>query len=93
MALHADKAYDSFSCHRAIHYRGVRPVIAPQKGACIQPPRNLKDPPPTRGRIVRRIHEIGRTAWKQESNYNRRSLAETVMFWFKPTCATQACRF
>ncbi len=46
-------------------------------------PRNLKDPPPTRGQIVRRIHQIGRKEWKKESNYHRRSLAETAMFRFK----------
>ncbi len=29
----ADKAYDSFRCHGAIHARGARPVIPPKKGA------------------------------------------------------------
>ena len=79
----ADTAYDSFRCHRAIHDRHARPVIPPRKGASILPPRNLKDPPPTRGRIVQRIHQIGRKEWKKESNYHRRSLAETAMFRFK----------
>jgi len=79
----ADKAYDSFSCHRAILDRGARPVIEPRKGASILPPPKLKDPPLTRGQIVQRIHQIGRKAWKKESNYHRRSLAETAMFRFK----------
>ena len=79
----ADTAYDSFRCHRAIHQRGARPIIPPRKGASILPPRNLKDPPPTRGQIVQRIHQIGRKEWKKESNYHRRSLAETAMFRFK----------
>jgi len=79
----ADKAYDSFRCHRAIHDRGARPAIPPRKGASILPPRSMKDPPPTRGRIVQRIHQIGRKEWKKESNYHRRSLAETAMFRFK----------
>lgn len=79
----ADTAYDSFRCHRAIHGRGARPVIPPRKGASILPPRTMKDPPPTRGRIVQRIHQIGRKVWKKESNYHRRSLAETAMFRFK----------
>jgi len=46
----ADTAYDSFRCHRAICDRHARPVIPPRKGASILPPRNLKDPPPTRHR-------------------------------------------
>ncbi len=79
----ADTAYDSFRCHRAICDRGARPVIPPRKGASILPPRNLKDPPLTRGKIVQRIHQIGRKEWKMESNYHRRSLAETAMFRFK----------
>lgn len=58
-------------------------VIPPRKGASILPLRNLKNPPPTRGRIVQRIHQIGRKEWKKESNYHRRSLAETAMFRFK----------
>ena len=79
----ADTAYDSFRCHRAIHERNARPAIPPRKGASILPPRTMKDPPPTRGRIVQRIHQIGRKEWKRESNYHRRSLAETAMFRFK----------
>ena len=75
----ADKAYDSFGGHRAILARGARPVIPPRKGAAITPPPGAKDPPPTRGAIVRRITEIGSKAWKAEANYHRRSLAETAM--------------
>jgi len=76
----ADKAYDSFGCHKAILAKGARPVIPPRKGAAITPPPRLKDPPPTRGAIVKRIHEIGSKAWKIEANYHRRSLAETAMY-------------
>jgi len=76
----ADKAYDSFGCHKAILAREARPVIPPRKGAAITPPPGAKDPPPTRGAIVKRITEIGSKAWKVEANYHRRSLAETAMY-------------
>ena len=33
-----------------------------------------------REEAVRRIGEIGRARWKEEVNYHRRSLAETMMF-------------
>jgi len=79
----ADKAYDSFKCHDAIYQRSARPVIEPRQGASSKPPPGLKDPPPTRGQIVTRIHQIGRKEWKKESNYHRRSLAETAMFRYK----------
>lgn len=79
----ADGAYDSFNSHAAILARGATPVIPPRKGAAISPPRGMKDPPPTRGEAVRRITEIGRTEWKKEAGYHRRSLAETAMFRYK----------
>ena len=79
----ADKAYDSFKCHSAIYKRGTRPVIEPRKGASSKPPPGLIDLPPTRGQIVKCIHQIGRKEWKKQSNYHRRSLAETAMFRYK----------
>ncbi len=39
--------------------------------------------PPTRGEAVARIAEVGRDAWKTETGYHRRSLAENAMFRYK----------
>lgn len=82
-AVYADKAYDSFDIHRAILAREAQPVIPPRKGAAIRPPPGLKDPPLTRGAAVARIAEIGRKAWKEETRYHRRSLAETAVGRYK----------
>jgi hypothetical protein len=82
-AVCADKAYDSFDCHAAILARGARPVIPPRKGAAIRPPPRRKTVPPTRGAAVARIAEVGRDAWKVETGYHRRSLAETAMLRYK----------
>ena len=79
----ADKAYDSFDCHAAIRVRDAQPVIPPKKGAAIRPPPGRKDVPPTRGAAVARIAEVGREAWKAETGYHRRSLAETAMLRYK----------
>jgi hypothetical protein len=79
----ADKGYDSFSCHRAILAIGAKPVIPPKTGAAITPPPKEKDAPNTRGDAVRRITEIGAEAWKVETGYHRRSLAETAMARYK----------
>ena len=79
----ADKAYDSFDCHAAILARDAQPVIPPKKGAAIRPPPGRKDVPPTRGAAVARIAEVGREAWKAETGYHRRSLAETAMLRYK----------
>lgn len=79
----ADKAYDSYNCHRAILAKDAIPAIPTRKGAAIHPQPGTKDPPSTRGEIVKRITEIGSKAWKVEANYHRRSLAETAMFRVK----------
>lgn len=82
-AVYGDKAYDAFDIHAAVLAHGARPVIPPRKGAAIRPPRRLQNPPPTRGAAVARIAEIGRKAWKQETGYHRRSLAETGVGRYK----------
>lgn len=82
-AVCADKAYDSFDCHAAILAREAQPVIPPRKGAAIRPPPGRKDVPATRGAAVARIAEVGRDAWKAETGYHRRSLAETAMLRYK----------
>jgi hypothetical protein len=79
----ADGACDSFNSHAVNLARGATPVIPLRKGAAISPPRGMKDQPPIRGEAVRRIIEIGRTEWKKEAGYHRRSLAETAMFRYK----------
>lgn len=79
----ADKGYYSFASHAAILARGATPVIPPRIGAAISPPPGLKDPPKTRGDAVRRIAEVGAKAWKVETGYHRRSLAETAMARYK----------
>lgn len=82
-AVYGDGAYDAFNIHTAVLAHGARPVIPPRKGAAIRPPPRLKNPPPTRGAAVARIAEIGRKAWKQETGYHRRSLAETGVCRYK----------
>ncbi len=82
-AVCADKACDAFDCHAAILARGAQPVIPPRKGAAIRPPPGRPDVPATRGEAVARIAEVGRDAWKAETGYHRRSLAETAMLRYK----------
>jgi hypothetical protein len=82
-AVCADKAYDAFDIHAAILARGAHPVIPPCKGAAIRPPPGRPDVPPTRGAAVARIAAVGRAAWKAETGYHRRSLAETAMSRYK----------
>lgn len=72
----ADGAYDTIACHQAIAARQARPAIPPRENAVITDIGQWD----AREDAVRRIGEIGRAAWKEEVNYHRRSLAETMMF-------------
>lgn len=77
----ADGAYDTEGCYHAITDRQARPVIPPREHAAI----NQEPQWATRNATIERIREIGRAAWKDESDYHRRSLAETAMFRMKRT--------
>lgn len=79
----ADGAYDSRNCYLLISERSARAAIPPQKRARVwQHGNSLRERLP-RDEKVRRIRQIGRAAWKRESKYHRRSLAETQMFRLK----------
>jgi hypothetical protein len=58
-------------------------VIPPRRDAKIRRHGNSKGPRLDRDEDLRRIRQIGRQAWKEESGYHRRSLGETAMFRMK----------
>jgi len=75
----ADKGYDYVSCYEAIETIGAHPVIPPRRNATIHRNRQFAN----RDAHVRRIREVGRKAWKLETGYHRRSLAETAVYRLK----------
>lgn len=78
-----DGAYDHRYCYDQITQRGAKAVIPPRKDAVIWQHGNCKAPPHPRDENLRYIRKHGRNKWKRDSNYHRRSLAETTMFRFK----------
>lgn len=78
-----DGGDDDRQCYDAISERGARAVIPPQKGARIWRHGNRKAARHARDENVRSIRRHGRAKWKRESQYHRRSLAETTMFRLK----------
>jgi IS5 family transposase len=78
-----DGAYDKRSCYETIGARQARAAIPPQHNAKIWQHGNTKAEPLARDENLRRIRAIGRGAWKRESGYHRRSLAETAVFRIK----------
>jgi IS5 family transposase len=78
-----DGAYDRRTCYEAIGARHARATIPPQRNAKIWQHGNTKAERLGRDQNLRRIRQVGRAAWKRESGYHRRSLAETAMFRLK----------
>jgi hypothetical protein len=79
----ADGAYDRRTVYEELDRRGARAVIPPRRDAKIQRHGNTSGPRLARDENLRRIRQIGRAAWKEESGYHRRSLGETAMFRLK----------
>jgi IS5 family transposase len=82
-AAEADGAYDQQAVYDALKRRGARAVIPPRRDAKIRRHGNSKGPRLDRDENLRRIRQIGRRAWKEESGYHKRSLGETAMFRMK----------
>jgi hypothetical protein len=79
----ADGSYDRRSVYEALERRDARAVIPPRRDAKIRRHGNRSGPRLARDENLRRIRQIGRAAWKEESGYHRRSLGETAMFRLK----------
>jgi IS5 family transposase len=79
----ADGAYDTRPCYEAIQEREAKAGIPPRKNAKIWQHGNGKAPPHPRDENLRAIRQHGRKTWKRQSNYHRRSLAETTMYRLK----------
>jgi hypothetical protein len=79
----ADGAYDQRKCYDTLNKHGAKAAIPPRKGAKIWRHANTKAERQARDENLRRIRKVGRQEWKRESNYHRRSLAETQVFRFK----------
>jgi Transposase DDE domain len=79
----ADGAYDKRKVYRALEPRTGRILIPPRKNARIWRHGNAAGPPLPRDENLRHIRRSGRKAWKRESGYHMRSLAETGVYRMK----------
>ncbi|HSB80209.1 MAG TPA: IS5 family transposase [Candidatus Methylomirabilis sp.] len=79
----ADGMYDRQAVDTAAEHRGARAVLPPRRDAKILRHGNSSGPRLDRDENLRRIRQIGRKAWKEESGYHERSLGETAMFRLK----------
>lgn len=85
----ADGAYDTRPCYDVLEQRAeqqgteITIAIPPRHGARLKQHGNVKGRPLSRDQNIRRIRKVGRKRWKEETDYHRRSLAETTMFRMK----------
>lgn len=80
--MSADGAYDKEKVYQAAQDKQVaKMTIPPRKDAVLWPETSITPHP--RNVNLQRVWEVGSSAWKEESGYHRRSLAETAMFRFK----------
>ena len=78
-----DGAYDRREVYDALEGRSAGAVVPPRRDAKIKRHGNSSGPRLARDENLRRSRQIGRSAWKKESGYHERSLAETAMFRIK----------
>ena len=79
----ADGAYDQRKCYDTLNLHKAKAAIPPRQGARIWQHGNRQGERHVRDQNLRRIRKVGRKQWKIESDYHRRSLAETTVFRFK----------
>ena len=87
----ADGAYDCGYVYDYIDEREATAAIPPRKDAKIWFHGNRKGPAHPRDENLRRIRQIGRSAWKEEVGYHRRSLSETGMYRLKTIFTGEVC--
>lgn len=83
--FHGDGSYDKWKVYNGLETQGIAPVIPPQHNAKIKQHGNSAAEPLPRDEAIRGIRRMGRSGWKEEVGYHRRSLAETTMYRVKQT--------
>ena len=77
------KVYDTLCDRGQQQHRPIDITIPPRQDAKIWQHGNCQAPPHPRDENLRYIRQHGRTTWKRDSGYHRRSLAETAVFRYK----------
>jgi DDE family transposase len=82
-SMTADGTYDRRTVYAELEQRQAGAVIPPRRDAKIWRHGNSAKPRLARDENLRRIRQVGRKKWKEESGYHRCSLGETAMFRMK----------
>ena len=83
--FYGDGAYDKWKVYDRLETSNIQAVIPPQHNAKIKQHGNAIAEPLARDEAIRGIRRFGRSGWKKEVGYHRRSLSETAMSRLKCT--------
>jgi IS5 family transposase len=81
ISVRGDGGYDKKKVRQELVERGIKQIIPPQDNAVIKDetePYALQ-----RNEAIKRIKETGRSTWKKEIEYHKRSLVEVTMYRYK----------
>ncbi|MDR1492814.1 MAG: IS5 family transposase, partial [Planctomycetaceae bacterium] len=78
-----DGAYDKWKVYETMSQRDITPIIPPRKDAKIKQHGNSKELKLARDEAIRGTRKLGRSEWKRQVGYHRRSLSETAMYRMK----------
>ncbi len=76
----ADAAYDTIAIYDAATARGAKVVVPPTRTAAVSRRRPRST---ARDRTIKKVKNIGRRRWKNESGYHRQARVENVFFRYK----------
>lgn len=79
--FYGDGAYDRRKARKAVHRVGGKVIVPPQKNAVKS--NSSKPEFQERNQAIERIEEVGRSEWKKQVGYHKRSLSEVAMFRYK----------
>jgi hypothetical protein len=82
-AFYGDGAYDKWKVYESLDKRETKAIIPPQRNAKIAQHGNSRKRQLSRDEAIRQIRRRGRSKWKQDVGYHRRSLSETAMYRMK----------
>ena len=87
--LGADGAYDQVKVYDALVEQQIMPLIPPRINAVLWHDEANKELDHPRNEAIKAIDVIGLATWKQQTDYHRRSKAETGMFRWKTIFGAQ----
>ena len=80
-SFRGDGAYDKQKVRKLLTTKEMEQIIPPQHNAVVS--KTARSELSARDEAIKRIKQIGRKQWKQETGYHKRSIGEVAMYRYK----------